>query len=65
MTRWQYQTLKLEPGKFFGGKVDIEELQSALNDQGQQGWELVSASDTSYPQGTSREVVLILKRPAP
>ena len=56
--------MKLQPGGFFGGKVDIDELQAALNSYGQEGWELVSAFDTSYAEGASREVILILKRQA-
>lgn len=60
---WEYQTLKVLPGGFFGGKVDEDELLAALNRMGSEGWELVSVFDTSYGQGRSREIVLILKRP--
>jgi hypothetical protein len=63
MTRWEYFTVKLKPGGFFGGKVDTDEMHATLNSFGAEGWELVSAFDTSYAQGTSREIVLIFKRP--
>jgi hypothetical protein len=59
---WEYHTLKVLPGGFFGGKVDEDELLASLNRMGAAGWELVSAFDTSYGQGTSREILLILKR---
>jgi hypothetical protein len=64
MTRWEYETVKLEPGGFFGGKVDVDELRATLRDLGRKGWELVSAFDTNFGQGTTRELILILKRPA-
>lgn len=63
MAGWEYQTLKVEPGGWLGGKVDVDELRERLNALGRQGWELVSALDTAYGQGGSREVVAILKRP--
>ncbi|HEX6370617.1 MAG TPA: DUF4177 domain-containing protein [Longimicrobium sp.] len=63
MTKWEYQTLKLKPGGWLGGKVDTDALRAQLNALGQEGWELVSAFDTAAGQGASREVVVILKRP--
>ena len=62
-TRWEYQTVKLEPGGFFGGKMDEEEMRRALNRMGADGWELVSTFDTAA-SGHSREVLFIFKRPA-
>ncbi|MEW4369570.1 DUF4177 domain-containing protein [Paenibacillus kandeliae] len=64
MSQWEYKTIKLEPGGFLGGKVDMDELQGTLNDLGFDGWELVSSFDTTISQGSSREVILIFKRSA-
>ena len=61
---WEYHTLKIHPGGFFGGKVDSNQLAQALNQLGQQGWELCSTFETNTGQGASAEVVLIFKRPA-
>jgi hypothetical protein len=61
--RWEYEVLKLEPGGVLGGKVDVDELKSYLNQLGQQGWELVNSFETNILRGRSREVILILKRP--
>ncbi|HEX5869575.1 MAG TPA: DUF4177 domain-containing protein [Longimicrobium sp.] len=63
MAKWEYQTFKIEPGGWLGGKVDTADLRDQLNRLGQDGWELVSAFDTAAGQGVSREVVIILKRP--
>jgi hypothetical protein len=63
MTKWEYQTLKVEPGGWFGGKVDTDDLRAEMNRMGAEGWELVSAFDTASGQGASREVVAIFKRP--
>lgn len=63
ITRWEYFTLKLLPGGWFGGKMDQDEMQASLNQFGAQGWELVSCFDTSAGQGASREVIFVFKRP--
>lgn len=47
-----------------GGKVDGEKLSGELNRLGREGWELVSTFDTNMAQGATRDVVMILKRPA-
>jgi hypothetical protein len=47
-----------------GGVIDGEKLSSELNRLGREGWELVSTFDTNMAQGATRDVVLILKRPA-
>lgn len=63
MTLWEYQTLKVEPGGWLGGKVDTDDLRDRLNRLGLEGWEMVSAFDTAFGQGGSREVIVVLKRP--
>jgi len=62
--QWHYETVKVKPGGFLGGLVNTDELRDLLNQMGTQGWELVSAFDTNFGQGSSREVILIFKRPA-
>ena len=61
--RWEYEVLKVEPGGFFGGKIDAEQLKAQLNQLGQAGWELVNSFETNMSEGRSREVLLMLKRP--
>ncbi|SDE92658.1 protein of unknown function [Fontibacillus panacisegetis] len=62
MTRWEYKTIKIKTGGFMGGKVDEIDFQDELNHYGRDGWEVVSCFDTSYGQGTSREVIVVFKR---
>ena len=63
--RWEYKVLKVSATGFWvSGKVDQDELERELNRLGVEGWELVSAFDTSGGQGYTRDVFLTLKRPA-
>ncbi|MBN2021344.1 MAG: DUF4177 domain-containing protein [Pirellulales bacterium] len=65
MTRWEYKTIKLTAKGFFaGGKVDERELDTLMNNFGDQGWELVAAFDTNqWPDGITRDVFVLFKRP--
>ena len=66
MTRWEYMVHTLSAaGVFTTGHVDPRQMQDVLNHYGQQGWELVTAFDTSGTSGGSRFVILTFKRPAP
>lgn len=62
--RWEYMTLTI-PGKglILGGKINAQALTEHLNKLGSQGWELVSAFDTNMRDGSTRDVLAILKRP--
>ena len=65
MKRFEYHILKFDlRGGFFswGGKVDAVSMDVRLNQLGAEGWELVSSFDTSYAKGSSRDLVLVLKR---
>lgn len=62
MEKWEYKSIKFKPGGFFGGKIDEDEFEKTLNSYGRDGWELISCFDTSYGQGTSREVICTMKR---
>lgn len=64
--KWQYRTLLWDARKgLLGGKLDREALEGQLNVWGEEGWELVSASGTSMDGGSTRDILLILKRPDP
>jgi hypothetical protein len=61
--RWEYRTLLWDARKgLLGGKIDREELDDQLNLLGEEGWELVSAATTTIEGGSTRDVLLILKR---
>jgi hypothetical protein len=66
--RWEYRAFSLGASSGFwpfaaGGDIEGDEITATLNRLGQEGWELVSAFDTSDVRGQTRMVVCILKRP--
>jgi len=60
---WEYRTLKIDVSGFFGPKLNVDVFAEALNEQGRNGWELVSSFDLNYHEGISSDVLLIFKRP--
>lgn len=62
MDRWEYRSIKVETKGFMGGILDTYDFDSKLNDLGEQGWELVSCFATHAGNGTTREVIAVLKR---
>ncbi|KAA3612916.1 MAG: DUF4177 domain-containing protein [Planctomycetota bacterium] len=60
--KWEYQSLRLDPGGFLGGKVNQQELDDSMNRMGERGWELVAAFDTNQGQGATRHIILLFKR---
>ncbi len=63
MTKWEYKTVKLETGGWWGGVLDTDQFDGMLNQLGQEGWELVTAFDTNKTQGVTRDAVAVFKRP--
>jgi hypothetical protein len=62
--QWEYKTITLKTGGFMGGDFETGDLDRMLNKLGRDGWELTSAFDTSQGAGKSRDIVVLLKRPA-
>ena len=63
MARWEYWTLKVEAQGLFGGNADENELDRLLNDAGRQGWELVTALDTTRWIEKAQQMLFTFKRP--
>ncbi|WP_207494205.1 DUF4177 domain-containing protein [Aridibaculum aurantiacum] len=63
MKRFEYKLLDV-PTKFSwsGGKINLQELTSKLNQLGAQGWEVVNTTDTNMTHGATRGLVIILKK---
>jgi hypothetical protein len=63
--RWEYKAIKLDAAGVWlsQGHVDEAALEAVMNRLGSDGWELVSAFDTSRGGGGTRDVIAILKRP--
>lgn len=63
--KWEYKTVKLRATGLLGGKFDDAQLERAMNELGQQGWELTTAFDTNEAYGSTRDIVVLFKRSAP
>ncbi|MBI5857072.1 MAG: DUF4177 domain-containing protein [Sphingobacteriales bacterium] len=46
-----------------GGKFNFQEITNSLNDLGKAGWEVVGCTDINRYGGTSKNIMIILKRP--
>ncbi|NJM54235.1 MAG: DUF4177 domain-containing protein [Blastocatellia bacterium] len=63
--KWEYKTVKMVVSSFWSGvDLDTEKADEFINQFGKEGWELVSAFDLNEGYGSSKEVVLIFKRPS-
>jgi len=63
-TKWEYKTIKLNANKgFMGGKTNVDEINMRLNELGDDKWELATSFTTQMGYGSSRDVILILKKP--
>ena len=65
MKRFEYHVFTIGADATFfssGGKVDIEAMDSHINELGGEGWELATALDTTRLRGDTRDVILIFKR---
>lgn len=61
--KWEYATFKIETTGLMGGKLDESQLASKMNELGNDGWELVTSVATNQGYGSTRDVVIIFKRP--
>ena len=62
MKQFEYHIYTMEPEMFSGGRVDLFEMDKAINELGSQGWELVCSLDTNRANGRTSSVSLIFKR---
>lgn len=62
MDKFEYKVIAYDTTGFFGGNVDTEELESRLDQLGNDGWEMVSSASTNQSYGSSKSLVFIFKR---
>lgn len=62
MISWEYKTIQFDTKGFAGGVLDINMFNESLNNNGTDGWELVSCFDTNQSYGASRKVIAVFKR---
>jgi len=47
MKRFEYKTLKIKVTGFWNTELDLDHVDSTLNEMGSQGWELISIESKS------------------
>ena len=62
MNKFEYTAIEIPTKGWFGYKIDFETLTTQLNDLGRKGWEVVTLSNTNLHQGSSKGMLIILKR---
>lgn len=63
--KWEYKTIKMSTHTTSAaGKLNEAAFDKALNDLGEQGWELVGVFPLSQTIGETRDVVAAFKRQA-
>jgi len=63
--RWEYLVLDVGvTGFWIGPDLDGDAFTAKLNELGAQGWEAVGIASMSIIQGRTKDLVVILKRPA-
>jgi hypothetical protein len=62
MVTWEYKSIRFQTRGMAGGILEAEELDHALNELGQQGWELGTVFDTNTSHGGTRFVLATFKR---
>ena len=61
---WEYKTIKMAThNTFTAGKLDEGAFDRALNELGEQGWELVAVFPLAKTIGEMRDVMAAFKRP--
>jgi len=64
VAKWEYKTMQVDTGRsgiFVQAQIDQDELGRKLNECGESGWELVSASPLNVGGHTAR-IIVIFKR---
>ena len=63
--RWEYMILDVGVAGFWlGPNLDGNALTTKLNQLGAEGWEALGLTEMTMQQGRTKDIVIILKRPA-
>ena len=62
MTRYEYRTKVIDAKGLMGGKVNVAELDSALNEMGREGWRLVEKTASNQGFGDTRYIICVFMR---
>ena len=62
MEKFEYKVVVYDTKGFFGGCVEVNQLENQLNLLGNDGWEMVTCTSTNQSYGSSKSIVYIFKR---
>lgn len=62
MEKFEYKVVVYDTKGFWGGKVEVQQIENQLNQLGNDGWEMVSCTSTNQSYGSSKSIVCIFKR---
>ena len=62
MKRYEYKTQVIDAKGLWGGKIDVDEFNSALNELGRDGWELVGTTASNEAYGRTAGIICVFKR---
>lgn len=62
MEQFEYKVVAYDTKGFFGGNVEVHQIEGQLNLLGNAGWEMVSCTSTNQSYGATKSVVCIFKR---
>ena len=62
MEKFEYKVVVYPTEGLFGGSVDNKQFEKQLNQIGNDGWELVSCTNTNQAYGKSKSIVCVFKR---
>jgi len=62
MESFEYKVMTYDTKGFFGGNVEVQQIEDQLNLLGNDGWEMVSCTTTNQSYGSSKSIVCIFKR---
>ncbi|MBR6706197.1 MAG: DUF4177 domain-containing protein [Clostridia bacterium] len=62
MEKFEYKVVTFDTKGFWGGIVEVQQIEKQLNLLGNDGWEMVSSTSTNQSYGSSKSIVCIFKR---
>ena len=62
MEKFEYKVVTYDTKGFFGGQIEISQLEDELNLLGNDGWEMISCTSSNQSYGSTRSIVCIFKR---
>ena len=62
MDQFEYKVVAYDTKGFFGGNVEVHQIEDQLNELGNHGWEMVSCTSTTQSYGATKSIVCMFKR---